>query len=141
MSAYAEFKTEFRDADVLVAALEARGMTLEVTSDLDAVLPSFDIATVDEDRSSWQAPDPSLLETFAPDSDQQQALVSASADLDGLDAERRAEGAADGGADLGHGHFPVPAGSGLGLANVASCRKTTRSGRFEANSFGSAPHS
>jgi pullulanase-type alpha-1,6-glucosidase len=44
------------------------------------LLPSFDIATVDEDKSQWQ--DPGDLSTFAPDSDQQQAKVAAVADHD-----------------------------------------------------------
>ena len=48
------------------------------------LLPAFDIATVTEDRSQWQAPDPAELATYAPDSDQQQAMVSATADLDGF---------------------------------------------------------
>ena len=48
------------------------------------LLPAFDIATVNEDRSQWQAPDPAELSTYAPDSDQQQAMVSATADLDGF---------------------------------------------------------
>jgi pullulanase-type alpha-1,6-glucosidase len=48
------------------------------------LLPAFDIATVNEDRSQWQAPDPAELATYAPDSDQQQAMVSATADLDGF---------------------------------------------------------
>ena len=45
------------------------------------LLPSFDIATVDEDKSQWQ--DPGDLSSFAPDSEQQQAAVTAVAAHDG----------------------------------------------------------
>jgi pullulanase/glycogen debranching enzyme len=48
------------------------------------LLPVFDIATIDEDRSTWQAPDPAILATYPPDSDQQQAAVVATEDLDGF---------------------------------------------------------
>ena len=41
------------------------------------LLPAFDIATIDEDRADWQAPDPAMLATYPPDSDQQQAAVTA----------------------------------------------------------------
>jgi pullulanase-type alpha-1,6-glucosidase len=46
------------------------------------LLPVFDIATINEDKSQWQSPDPALLATYPPDSDQQQAAVGATADLD-----------------------------------------------------------
>ena len=46
------------------------------------LLPSFDIATVDEDKATWQSPGD--LAGFAPDSDQQQAAVTAVADEDGF---------------------------------------------------------
>jgi pullulanase-type alpha-1,6-glucosidase len=46
------------------------------------LLPSFDIATVEEDKSLWQSP-AGDLSTFPPDSDQQQAAVMAVADRDG----------------------------------------------------------
>ena len=45
------------------------------------LLPSFDIATVDEDKSHWQEPAGNLA-SYPPDSDQQQAAVSAVADAD-----------------------------------------------------------
>lgn len=48
------------------------------------LLPSFDIATINEDKSTWQAPDPSVLAGYAPDSDQQQAAVAATENLDGF---------------------------------------------------------
>ena len=48
------------------------------------LLPVFDIATVNENRAEWQAPDPAELATYAPDSDQQQAAVVATEDLDGF---------------------------------------------------------
>ncbi len=44
------------------------------------LLPSFDIATVDEDKSHWQQPGD--LTGFPPDSDEQQAAVAAVADVD-----------------------------------------------------------
>jgi pullulanase-type alpha-1,6-glucosidase len=39
------------------------------------LLPTFDIATIDEDKSNWQTPDPEVLESYPPDSDQQQVLI------------------------------------------------------------------
>ena len=48
------------------------------------LLPVFDIATINENKGEWQSPDPALLETYPPDSDQQQAAVSQYADLDGF---------------------------------------------------------
>jgi len=46
------------------------------------LLPVFDIATINEDKSSRVSPDPALLETYPSDSDMQQAAVEATADLD-----------------------------------------------------------
>jgi pullulanase-type alpha-1,6-glucosidase len=46
------------------------------------LLPVFDIATINEDKSEWQAPDPDELATYPPDSDQQQAAVTSTEDLD-----------------------------------------------------------
>jgi pullulanase-type alpha-1,6-glucosidase len=48
------------------------------------LLPSFDFATVDEDRSTWQQPDPAALAALPPDSPEQQAAVSATAASDGF---------------------------------------------------------
>ncbi len=48
------------------------------------LLPVFDIATIEEDASLRQEPDPAVLATYAPDSDEQQAAVTATADLDGF---------------------------------------------------------
>jgi pullulanase-type alpha-1,6-glucosidase len=48
------------------------------------LLPVFDIATINENKAEWQTPDPAELATYPPDSDQQQAAVSAVADLDGF---------------------------------------------------------
>jgi pullulanase len=45
------------------------------------LLPSFDIATVDEDKSTWQQP-AGDLSSYAADSDRQQAAVAAVADQD-----------------------------------------------------------
>jgi pullulanase len=46
------------------------------------LLPAFDFATIDEDKSNWQQP-PCDLASFAPDSDEQQACVGA---VSGTDA-------------------------------------------------------
>jgi pullulanase-type alpha-1,6-glucosidase len=46
------------------------------------LLPTFDIATINEDKSEWQSPDPAVLATYPSDSDQQQAAVALTADLD-----------------------------------------------------------
>lgn len=48
------------------------------------LLPSFDIATVTERRADQVEPDTALLETYAPDSDQQQAAITAIEDQDGF---------------------------------------------------------
>src|SRR5215211_6167866 len=47
------------------------------------LLPTFDFATIDEDKSNWQQP-PCDLASFAPDSDQQQACVMSVAGSDGF---------------------------------------------------------
>ncbi len=47
------------------------------------LLPAFDIATIEEDKSQWQSP-AGDLSSFPPDSEEQQARVSAVADLDGF---------------------------------------------------------
>jgi pullulanase-type alpha-1,6-glucosidase len=46
------------------------------------LLPTFDIATINEDKSTWQTPDPAVLASYPPDSDQQQALIGALRDQD-----------------------------------------------------------
>ncbi|HID54182.1 MAG TPA: pullulanase-type alpha-1,6-glucosidase [Anaerolineae bacterium] len=48
------------------------------------LLPAFDIATVNEDKSTWESPDFAELAQFPPDSEEQQALVEAAADKDGF---------------------------------------------------------
>ena len=47
-------------------------------------MPAFDIATINENKADWQEPDPAVLATYPPDSDQQQAAVTAVEDLDGF---------------------------------------------------------
>ena len=59
-------------------ALQAAGLTHL------HLLPVFDIATINENKAEWQQPDPALLATYLPDSDQQQAAVTATEDLDGF---------------------------------------------------------
>ena len=48
------------------------------------LLPAFDIATINEDKSEWQSADWSVLETYAPDSEEQQAAITQYEDLDGF---------------------------------------------------------
>ncbi len=48
------------------------------------LLPVFDIATINENKAEWQAPDPAVLATYPPDSDQQQAEVTLYEELDGF---------------------------------------------------------
>lgn len=48
------------------------------------LLPSFDIATINENRDRWFEPDPEELAEFAPDSDEQQAALEPIRDLDGF---------------------------------------------------------
>ncbi len=59
-------------------ALQAAGLTHL------HLLPVFDIATINENKAEWQAPDPAVLATYPPDSDQQQAAVTQYEDLDGF---------------------------------------------------------
>ncbi len=46
------------------------------------LLPTFDIATINEDKSQWQSADWDLLSSFPPDSEEQQALITPYADTD-----------------------------------------------------------
>ncbi len=48
------------------------------------LLPAFDFASVDEDKSKWKSVDETLLRTYPPDSDQQQAAVNAIKENDGF---------------------------------------------------------
>ncbi len=48
------------------------------------LLPAFDIASIDEDKTTWLEVDDTVLATYPPDSDQQQAAVEAIADEDGF---------------------------------------------------------
>jgi pullulanase-type alpha-1,6-glucosidase len=48
------------------------------------LLPAFDIATVDDDKSTWQTVDETTLAVFPPDSDRQALAVGAIADRDGF---------------------------------------------------------
>ncbi|MEO1062452.1 MAG: pullulanase-type alpha-1,6-glucosidase [Actinomycetota bacterium] len=48
------------------------------------LLPVFDIATVDEDRASWRSPSFADLDGFGPAAEDQQAAVSATAEVDGF---------------------------------------------------------
>jgi pullulanase-type alpha-1,6-glucosidase len=46
------------------------------------LLPVFDIATIDEDKNTWQSPAFTDLAAFPPDSEEQQALVEATRSVD-----------------------------------------------------------
>jgi len=48
------------------------------------LLPVFDIASINEDKTTWLQPDPDNLAMYPPDSEQQQAAISATANLDGF---------------------------------------------------------
>ncbi len=48
------------------------------------LLPTFDIATINEDKTTWQSPAFAELAGFPPDSEEQQALVEAAAETDGF---------------------------------------------------------
>ncbi|MBP8107573.1 MAG: alpha amylase N-terminal ig-like domain-containing protein [Caldilineaceae bacterium] len=48
------------------------------------LLPTFDIATIDETKADQQNPDPAELAKFGPDSEEQQAAVNAVRDADGF---------------------------------------------------------
>ena len=61
-----------------LAALAAAGLTHL------HLLPTFDIATIDEIRSNWQEPDAAALAALPPDSEEQQAAVNAVRDRDGF---------------------------------------------------------
>ena len=46
------------------------------------LLPAFDIATINENKAEWQSPDEAVLAALPPDSEEQQALIGATADMD-----------------------------------------------------------
>lgn len=48
------------------------------------LLPAFDIASIEEDKSLWQTVDPEILAGFAPDSDQAAIALQPYRDLDGF---------------------------------------------------------
>ena len=48
------------------------------------LLPAFDFATINEDRSTWESPSSTALASLPPDSPEQQALVMATAGRDGF---------------------------------------------------------
>jgi pullulanase-type alpha-1,6-glucosidase len=48
------------------------------------LLPSFDIATINENAAERVEPDPAELATFPPDSEEQQAIIGETRDLDGF---------------------------------------------------------
>ena len=46
------------------------------------LLPTFDIATIDEDKATWVSPDPAQFATMAPDSEKQQSAVVMTQNVD-----------------------------------------------------------
>ncbi len=48
------------------------------------LLPVFDIATINENKDEWQEPDPDVLATYPPNSEEQQAAIADVEDLDGF---------------------------------------------------------
>lgn len=48
------------------------------------LLPTFDITTINENKAEWAEPDPAELAALSPDSEEQQALVSATRAQDGF---------------------------------------------------------
>ena len=46
------------------------------------LLPTFDIATIDEDKAMWETPDPAALAALPPDSEEQQALIAETKETD-----------------------------------------------------------
>ncbi|MFO7634849.1 MAG: pullulanase-type alpha-1,6-glucosidase, partial [Caldilinea sp.] len=46
------------------------------------LLPTFDIATIDEDKANWETPDPAALAALPSDSEEQQALIAETKDVD-----------------------------------------------------------
>ena len=61
-----------------LAALQAAGLTHL------HLLPSFDIATINENQARWFDPDYAAMADMAPDSEEQQALIDPIRDLDGF---------------------------------------------------------
>jgi pullulanase-type alpha-1,6-glucosidase len=75
---FAAFTVDGSDGMTHLAGLAEAGITHL------HLLPAFDIATIDEDKDNWQSPDFADLHASPPDSEEQQALVSAVRDLDGF---------------------------------------------------------
>ncbi|MDH3805317.1 MAG: pullulanase-type alpha-1,6-glucosidase, partial [Gammaproteobacteria bacterium] len=75
---YKAFATEGTSGTNHLATLADAGLTHV------HLLPAFDIASIEEDETLRQEPDPDVLATYPPDSDQQQAAVAATANLDGF---------------------------------------------------------
>ena len=72
------FATENTDGTNHLKSLAEAGLTHV------HLLPTFDIASIDEDKTTWSQPDPAVLASFPPDSDQQQAMVASSDNDDGF---------------------------------------------------------
>jgi len=75
---YLAFTESNSDGMQHLRALAAAGLTTI------HLLPAFDIASVDEDKSTWQSVDEAALAALPPDSEAQQAAVGAVRDADGF---------------------------------------------------------
>lgn len=75
---FAAFTQKRSDGMKHLALLGAAGITHV------HLLPAFDFATTNEDRSAWKSPSPDLLAGLPADSTEQQAQVAATADQDGF---------------------------------------------------------
>jgi hypothetical protein len=73
---YAAFAQKRSDGMKHLATLALAGVTHV------HLLPAFDFATTNEDKTTWQSPSFDTLAALPPDSPEQQALVAASADSD-----------------------------------------------------------
>ncbi|MEO8016900.1 MAG: pullulanase-type alpha-1,6-glucosidase [Pseudomonadota bacterium] len=75
---YAAFTQKRSDGMKHLATLGLAGVTHV------HLLPAFDLASINEDKSTWQSPSFDTLAALPPDSSEQQALVQTTADRDGF---------------------------------------------------------
>ncbi|KAL5569455.1 hypothetical protein UlMin_026030 [Ulmus minor] len=81
-------KNEFRGGYLAFTVQDSAGVHhLKKLSDAGIthvhLLPTFQFADVDDEKEKWQSVDTKVLEKFPPDSDEQQALITAIQDNDG----------------------------------------------------------
>ncbi len=75
---YRAFATEGSDGTNHLVSLAEAGLSHV------HLLPTFDIASINENKAEWEAPDSALLATYAPDSEEQQRLIAETSDKDGF---------------------------------------------------------